>query len=497
MNESEETVSDNEILAIVNHLRAQGKDDASYEAKACAAKLSKDIWETVVAFANTAGGTLILGLSETEGFTPVPNFDINKVRDQFLSGMGDGGSRGRLTNPPHYEITRVEFEGSPLLIIGIDELDSSHKPCYITTRGVQGGSYKRVDDADIPLSANEIYSLDTANVVTDSDRSVVPDASVSDLDEYLLSQTFATARRMTPRALRGADTPEAKMIRLNLTIREKKVTKAGLLTTGIYPQQYFPKLFIDVAVYPGIQKGAPDGPRFIDRVICEGTLGEMIEGAVAAIAKNLRQTSVVNGVGRTDELEIPEEVLREAIANATIHRDYDARFDGQAISVDVFDDRIEVINPGGLWGGKSRDNLADGRSCCRNATLMRLMSLVPLPNGAGSPAEGNGSGIPLMMSESAAHGLEPPIFCPAIDHFKVVMYRPVAAHRRTILPTNNEQVIQSLLMKYGEMSVRELEEKSGLNINQVRNRIRKLLKNGSIEATAPPTSHSRKYRIEQ
>lgn len=62
--------------------------------------------------------------------------------------------------------------------------------------------------------------------------------------------------------------------------------------------------------------------------------------------------------------------LREAIANALIHRDYDSRFEGEAISIDIYEDRVEVVNPGGLWGGKSRANLADGRSCCRNATLM-------------------------------------------------------------------------------------------------------------------------------
>lgn len=56
------------------------------------------------------------------------------------------------------------------------------------------------------------------------------------------------------------------------------------------------------------------------------------------------------GVSRVDSLEIPEEVLREAIANAVIHREYGDRFCGQSIAVDVFDDRVEVTNPGGLYG---------------------------------------------------------------------------------------------------------------------------------------------------
>ena len=88
---------------------------------------------------------------------------------------------------------------------------------------------------------------------------------------------------------------------------------------------------------------------------------------------------------KIDELEIPEVVLRETVTNALLHRSYNDRFDGEAVAVDIFDDRVEVINPGGLWG-KSRADLADGRSCCRNATIMRLMSLVPLPSAVGSPS---------------------------------------------------------------------------------------------------------------
>ncbi|WP_322354670.1 ATP-binding protein [Paratractidigestivibacter sp.] len=100
------------------------------------------------------------------------------------------------------------------------------------------------------------------------------------------------------------------------------------------------------------------------------------------------------------------------------------RYDGQAVSVDIFDDRLEILNPGGLYGTKTRENLADGASCCRNATLMKLMSLVPLPAGAGLPAEGNGSGVPMMIRECEQRGIRAPEFRPALDSFKVVLARP-------------------------------------------------------------------------
>lgn len=94
-----------------------------------------------------------------------------------------------------------------------------------------------------------------------------------------------------------------------------------------------------------------------------------------------------------------------------MHRSYNDRFDGEAVAIDVFDDRVEITNPGGLWG-KSKKDLVDGRSCCRNTTIMKLMSLVPLPSEQGSPAEGNGSGLLLMVNEMKANCLKEPEFYP-------------------------------------------------------------------------------------
>lgn len=486
-----------DISAVIAQLRKQATDDARFEAKECARGLSADVWESVSAFGNTEGGMLILGLSESQGFVPVSGFEIGKVRDQFIGGMGDGGQKGRLTNPPRYAILRVDFEGAPLLLVKIEELPLSHKPCYITERGVQRGSFKRVDDADIPLSPNEVYLLDTADTITDSDRLVVQGATTADLSVEVLSAAFEKAQQVAPRSLRGAADISEKMKRLSFTDNGGSVTKAGLLTAGVYPQQFFPKLLVDVAVHPGIDKGGRGKNRFLDRMICEGTLGEMIEDSVACVSRNLRRVSVVKGVGRFDELEIPEEVLREAITNALVHREYDGRFDGQAVCVDVFSDRVEVVSPGGLWG-KTRDRLADGRSCCRNATLMKLMSFIPLPGGAGTPAEGNGSGIPFMVSESLRHGLQPPTFCPAIDHFKVILHRPAEGPSGVSGTTlNGEALVRALLDEHGELSVRELSEKSGLSVNQVRSRVRKLLADAEIVATAPETSKNRRYRVKR
>ncbi|MGJ5589739.1 AlbA family DNA-binding domain-containing protein, partial [Micrococcus lylae] len=108
--------------------------------------MPKDIWETVSAFANTRGGRILLGVSEAGGFVPAEGFDPQRVIDQFVSGMGDGGQPPQLTNPPVYTIERAELEGRPVVAVDIAENDLGRKPCWRTAQGTEKGSYKRVDD---------------------------------------------------------------------------------------------------------------------------------------------------------------------------------------------------------------------------------------------------------------------------------------------------------------------------------------------------------------
>lgn len=74
-------VSPDQLDEIIERLRSQGTDDGTVEAKRCGCGLSNDVWETVSAFANTAGGLILCGIDENEGFAPVSHFDLDRVRD--------------------------------------------------------------------------------------------------------------------------------------------------------------------------------------------------------------------------------------------------------------------------------------------------------------------------------------------------------------------------------------------------------------------------------
>lgn len=304
---------DEPLGLIVERLRRRGTDDASVEVKACTNKLSADVWEIVSAFANTAGGLIILGLNEAEGFVPSANFAIDRVRDQFVSGIGDGGSAAVVTHAPRYELDRGEVDGLQVLLVRIFELELKAKPCYIGARGVQNGSYKRVDDKDIKMSPAELYELQSALLPSDADGTVVSEATVEDLDPDVVRSIIANRRLQTPRVLRGADTLEKQLVRLNITTKDGAVKLAGLLSAGIYPQQFYPKLMIDVAVHSDVEKSAPGQPRFIDRQLCDGPIPACIEDALAAIGRNLRKAAIVQGAGRREDWEVPQEVFARGL----------------------------------------------------------------------------------------------------------------------------------------------------------------------------------------
>lgn len=485
-----------ELKLIVERLRRQGCDDAQVEVKACKQALSKDIWESVSAFGNTHGGTIILGLEENAGFKPVPGFNLNRVRDQFVSGLEDGGTaKAKIINMPQYDLERIDFENSQVLAIAIHEVEARFKPCYLRDRGLANGAFKRVDDKDIKLSATEIFELQHLMEPSPADREEVLGSSIDDLDQELVNRLISREKEHRSRALRGTDDRKVHLKRLNVATSSGALTVAGVMSLGAYPQEFFPKLVIDVTAHPGIEKSEPDGPRFLDRALCEGPIGEAIDEAVMAIARNLRTYSYVDGTARRDELEIPRDVLREAVANAVIHREYSSYFVGQSVSVDIFADRIEITNPGGLWGGKTLETLGDGQSRCRNSALMQLVSRIEYST-EGAPAEGQGSGVRLMIREMQSRALDEPRFEAGMDYFKVVLQRggaEIAANREWMgrianRPMDSIETAVLLETRRNEkVSVQSLHKRLGYDSDEIRTTLRVLESDGLLNRISRDT----------
>lgn len=194
-------------------------------------------------------------------------------------------------------------------------------------------------------------------------------------------------------------------------------TLAGIMTFSKYPQGYFPQLCITAVSLPGTEQGTvgSDGERFIDNKRITGAIPDMLEEAVEFVRKNSRTKTIIDDNGhRADKSEYPIKAVREAILNALVHRDYNIHTENVPIRIEMYRDRMEITNSGGLYGRISIDALGKVRPETRNAVLANVLELLKI-------TENRYSGIPAMRSEFANAGLPAPIFSVIHGEFRVVM----------------------------------------------------------------------------
>lgn len=141
--------------------------------------------------------------------------------------------------------------------------------------------------------------------------------------------------------------------------------------------QILQQLFIACVVVPGRKLGdiGEMGQRFDDNKRVEGTIEEMLEESLSFVRKNIPARVIIDDNGKREDVPIyPMKALREAIANALIHRDYSSNTEGAYIYLRIFDDRIEILNPGDLYGNNRLENLGtDNMLEVRNNTIIRLL----------------------------------------------------------------------------------------------------------------------------
>jgi ATP-dependent DNA helicase RecG len=492
-----ESVTDEELQDHVARIRRLGADDARVEAKSAVGDIPKGIWESVSAFANTEGGLIILGLDESQSFAPANGFDASRIENALIAGLDDAERANPKVLPvPQYQVDRAEIDGAQVVWAHIEPLSATPDrpaPCHVVAQGLDRGSYKRVGDADKHLTTYEVHLLRTRHVNDHVDRTPVDGRTFNDLDPDLVSRTVERVRASGSRALAGVAPGDhiSALRRLNALTDDGTPTLAGYLALGIYPQQEYPQLTIDVAVHPGTAKSQDPTVRFLDRRNCDGPLPQAIDDAVHTVVRNLRTRRIVEGTRGTDVPEIPEDVLREAIANAVMHRDYSHFVTGQQVAVNVYADRVEVINPGGFWGDRTKENVTEGHSASRNEDLARLLTVVPMPDNRSTVCENQGSGVIRMVTEMRTHGLPTPDYSAStIDHVVVRLDRfglmnPETEEWLRTLPGHSDfsrdhDAALALARRNGTVSVVDLRDNLGLDSDDCRSVLAQLVADGLL-----------------
>ena len=204
------------------------------------------------------------------------------------------------------------------------------------------------------------------------------------------------------------------------TLGGEKVTLSATLLFSPYPQAYFPQLCITAIVIPGRTIGSLGdmGERFSDNQRIEGIIPEMLDEALLFVKRNMRTKTIISPTTgrRTDRTDYPITAVREAIINALVHRDYSTHTEGMPIQLIMFEDRIEIHNPGGLYGRITIDQLGKIQPDTRNPVLASALETLGI-------TENRYSGIPTIRMEMEKYNLRQPEFLDERGSFIVKLYK--------------------------------------------------------------------------
>ncbi|WKD61848.1 Divergent AAA domain protein [Corynebacterium ciconiae DSM 44920] len=486
-----------ELSDLVDTLRKLGADTARVEVKASVSKLPRSLAESVSALANGDGGIIILGLQEAEGFRPAERFRAKPIADA-LAGM----CANDMQPPVRADIELVEFEGATVVTAVVPSLPLEEKPCYVKTKGKYGGSFIRTGDGDRKLSAYEIDRLEENRRQPAWDRVVVSTSSLEDLDPQLVAGLLKKERSQNPRVF-GKKTDEQALVSLGVLAEDEdgqlRPLLGGLLALGEYPQQFFPRLNVTFAVYPGSDKTSlSTGQRFLDSATLSGPIPYLVGDVVNKVVSNMRVGGVVKGAFRSDLPDYPPVAVREAVTNALMHRDYSPQALGAGVQVNMYADRLEITNPGGLFGPVTIESLTNGTvlPASRNQVLSKLLESVPYPEG-GYVAENRGSGYQEIERQLDQSLLPPPEPVDRLTQFSLTFGRrlPTEAERSAAAGMSSADRIVEYLRSHATATSKELAGAAGIGVGGARKVINGLIDKGIVERTEPARSPKQRYRL--
>lgn len=400
-----------ELKDLISQIQTRGCEEQTTEVKAAHGGCPEKLYDTISAFSNqNNGGTFVFGLDEKSGFSKVGVYDAQDLQKKVMEYCE------QMTPVVRPVFTVCDEDGMIFVSAEIPPVDIAERPCYKTAKGRLQGSYIRVGDADKPMTEYEVYSYEAFRKKYRDDIRAVEDASFKSLDMSKVDEYLALKRSERPNL---AVLPNEQQYELAGITRNGKITMTALLLFGLYPQAFYPQLSIIATSVPGNEMGALDiaGNRFLDSKRIEGTLPDMLDGAIAFARTNMRTATKIDPKTgkRIDVPQYPVIAVREAVLNALVHRDYSFHTEGKPIQLVMYSDRMEIINPGGLYGRLTVDQLGQAQPDTRNPALVTAMETL-------GKTENRYSGIPTIRYAMKESSLPAPLFIDTRGTFKVILY---------------------------------------------------------------------------
>ena len=397
-----------ETLLIIQKMRCETQ---TLELKSAEYGCPKRLYDTLSSFSNQDdGGMIVFGIDEEKNYKETGVYDAQdiqkKINEQCL----------QMTPVVRPLITVVEKEGKKFVSAEIPGMDLVDRPCYYQGRGRLKGSYTRIGDSDEPMTEYEVYSYEAFRKKYQDDIREVPRATMAALDQESLNQYITLLKQGKPHLSSMKDEMIYELVSIK---RNSEITLSATLLFSPYPQAYFPQLCITAIVVPGTELGETGvaGERFLDNQRIEGNISDMLSGALQFVKRNMRTKTIINEKTgqREDRTDYPVTAIREAVINALVHRDYSIHTEGMPIQLIMFQDRLEIRNPGGIYGRMRVDQLGKVQPDTRNPVLASALEVMHI-------TENRYSGIPTIRMEMDRYQLEQPEFVDERGSFIVRLY---------------------------------------------------------------------------
>lgn len=398
------------LKKLVIDIHSKQFESQNIEVKAATRGCPTRLFDTLSSFSNQdEGGVIVFGLDEKEGFSIKGVYDPQDLQKKVTEQCK------QMEPPVRALFTICEINGKVIVSAEIPGVDISERPVFYKGVGRIKGSYVRVGESDEPMNEYEIYSYEAFRKRIRDDIRTIDHSKMQLVNENRMKNYLDEVK--TERKNLAENVSQEEILELMGITANGVFTLAGLMTFSKYPQAYFPQLCITAVALPGTEMGGigDDGERFIDNKRITGAIPDMLEEAVEFVRKNSRTKTIIDESGhRSDKAEYPIKAVREAILNALVHRDYSIHTENVPIRIEMYRDRMEITNSGGLYGKISVDALGKVHPETRNAALANILELLKV-------TENRYSGIPTMRTEFLNAGLPAPIFSVVHGEFKVIM----------------------------------------------------------------------------
>jgi len=422
----------------------------------------RGLLRTIVAFANTSGGLLLIGVED--GTRNVCGVDDPVAAAERIANVLTDGIAPLLLP----DVQTLPFRSTHVLAVRVHP--SGARPHYLRRDGVESGTYVRVGASNRRADADLIVELRRFARGASFDEEPVPEHGIEALDEVAMRAAFG-ARELRPELLAG--------LRLTARHQGREVpTVGGLILFGRERGARFPDAWLQLGRFAGA-----DRARVLDHAELRGPLVGAIDEAVAFVAKHAWRGIAIEGVRHAERWNLPPVAVRELIVNAVAHADYALR--GAPLRVAVFDDRLEVENPGLLPFGLSVDDLPRGVSKLRNRVIARVFRELGL-------VEHWGSGVPRVIAACRDAGLPTPLWEEIGLRFRATLPAVPAAEPQ--LDAIDRGLLRALEGGEGRRT-RDLAASVGLTTRATRTRLARLVERGLVHDVGLGRNDPRRHYV--